>query len=212
MEIDCQEALRYLGLGNAQADSQTLTLLKWAMAEIQTKATPGHVYKKMNCSVSGNTVQLGPLEIASKNLAKNLETCREAYLFSATLGPIPDMLQQRYAHLDMSRAVLLQAVAAAAIEGYCNQCQEEISKKLLKNQGLRPRFSPGYGDFSLSHQPKILSLLDAHRKIGLTVTDSFMLAPTKSVTAVIGITEKPEATVLKGCETCNKTDCNYRRS
>ena len=83
------------------------------------------------------------------------------------------------------------------IEAYCDACQKELSTEAAK-EGLylRSRFSPGYGDFSLDYQKELLILLDAPKRIGLTVTDSMMLTPTKSVTAVMGLTAEKELSLI----------------
>ena len=84
----------------------------------------------------------------------------------------------------------------------------------MKKEGyyIRPRFSPGYGDFDIAHQDMILRMLDAAKKIGLTLTGGNMLTPSKSVTAVIGLSETETSCHIKGCEVCQKKDCAYRRS
>ena len=51
----------------------------------------------------------------------------------------------------------------------------------------KPRFSPGYGDFSLEHQRDFMRILDLENSLGLTLTGSLLLVPEKSVTAVIGL-------------------------
>ena len=51
---------------------------------------------------------------------------------------------------------------------------------------FKPRFSPGYGDLSLEVQKEIFSLLDCPRKIGVSLGDSLLMTPSKSVTAIIG--------------------------
>lgn len=76
---------------------------------------------------------------------------------------------------------------------------------------MRPRFSPGYGDFSILHQREFLGLLEAGKRIGLSMTESSMLTPTKSVTAVIGLGEEPLRCPRSGCGACAKRDCAYRR-
>ena len=75
---------------------------------------------------------------------------------------------------------------------------------------LRPRFSPGYGDFSIEHQYYITRMIDSAKTIGLTITDSLMMTPTKSVTAVIGLSTSEENCHRQGCEACSKKDCIYR--
>jgi cobalamin-dependent methionine synthase I len=107
----------------------------------------------------------------------------------------------------------MQACAAAMLEEYCDEMQDKIAQQLAEEQlYLRPRFSPGYGDFSILHQQEILNMLDAPKRIGLTMTDAYMLAPTKSVTAIIGVSNTKEPCHQKGCEECTKVDCLYRRS
>ena len=101
---------------------------------------------------------------------------------------------------------------AALLEEYLDRCQEEL-RQAQEEAGyyLRPRFSPGYGDFSIGHQGGILRMLDASKRIGLSMTDGNMLAPTKSVTAVIGLGRTKPSRCIEGCEGCGKRDCSYRR-
>lgn len=106
----------------------------------------------------------------------------------------------------MSDAVIYQAAAAAMVETYCDEVNERIRQDAAqRGMYCRPRFSPGYGDFPIAHQRDFSRLLDTPRKIGLTVTESCLLAPIKSVTAVIGLSETPQPCHRKGCEECGKT-------
>ena len=59
----------------------------------------------------------------------------------------------------------------------------------LKEQykDIKPRFSAGYGDFPLSAQKEIFGMLDCARQIGLTLNDSLLMSPTKSVTSIVGL-------------------------
>ena len=49
------------------------------------------------------------------------------------------------------------------------------------------RFSPGYGDMPIEIQVDILQLLDASRRLGMVLTESNLMIPTKSITALIGM-------------------------
>ena len=156
---------------------------------------------------------LGNLDIHSKNLYKNLTGCKKAVLLGATLGPKVDLLLRKYSIGDMARVVTLQACAAAMLEEYLDEWQTALEAD-MKKEGyyIRPRFSPGYGDFDIAHQDMILRMLDTAKKIGLTLTGGNMLTPSKSVTAVIGLSETETSCHIKGCEVCQKKDCAYRRS
>ena len=113
----------------------------------------------------------------------------------------------------MPKAVVFQACAAAVLETHCDELVKNLAEELKEQEKyLRPRFSPGYGDFSILHQKQILDSLDATKCIGLSMTDSCMLIPTKSVTAVIGISNVNEQCHKSGCEVCDKLDCTFRRS
>jgi len=114
--------------------------------------------------------------------------------------------------VNIAKAVILQACAAAVIEEYCDEVQQSIAEEYAK-EGLflRPRFSPVYGDFSITHQKAIVAILQCGKKIGIHLTKNYMLVPTKSVTAVIGISNQTIKCHKKGSEECAKTDCNFRR-
>ena len=102
-------------------------------------------------------ILLGNLDIHSKNLYKNLTGCKKAVLLGATLGPKVDLLLRKYSIGDMARVVTLQACAAAMLEEYLDEWQTALEAD-MKKEGyyIRPRFSPGYGDFDIAHQDMIL--------------------------------------------------------
>ena len=77
---------------------------------------------------------------------------------------------------------------------------------------LTDRFSPGYGDLPLSLQPGICAVLDAERRVGIHVTPSFLMNPSKSVTAVIGLSDKPQMARIRGCAWCAMREtCTLRK-
>lgn len=213
MDARVREAVRYLGYGGHAVDEQTLALIEDSFTELEEAAKKRIIYRIFDVSQEEGRLLIGNMDIASRNLSKNLRDCKEAIFLGATLGIGVDMLLKRYSLTDMSRVVVLQAAAAAMLEEFLDQWQSRMRVE-FENSGqyLRPRFSPGYGDFDIRHQDQILRMLDADRRIGLTMTDSYMLTPTKSVTAVIGISRKREECPLEGCEACDKKDCIYRRN
>ena len=213
MDIRTREAVRYLGYGRHAIDERTLALIQDSFEELGQVSDARFVYRIFEISKADkNGLTIGNLKIESKNLAKNLKNCQKAVLFGATLGARVDMLMKKYSLTDMSKTVVLQACAAAELEEYCDKMQKQIALELDTGLYLRPRFSPGYGDFSILHQKELLDMMEAPKKIGLTMTEGYMLTPTKSVTAVIGISDEEQPCHIKGCEACSKVDCIYRRS
>lgn len=213
MDIRTKEAVRYLGYGRHAIDERTLELIQDSFRELDQVADARFVYRIFEIiEQNENELTIGNSKIQSKNLAKNLKGCKQVIIFGATLGTGVDLLMKRYSVSDMTKAVVLQACAAAVLEEYCDTIQKEMAKELDAGLYLRPRFSPGYGDFSILHQKELLQMLEAPKKIGLTLTEGYMLTPTKSVTALLGISKDAKECDIKGCEACTKEDCIYRRS
>ncbi len=213
MDVRTKEAVRYLGYGNHAIDDRMLALISNSFQELEKAAGGRIVYRIFDVSLEAkDCLSIGTLKIKSRNLWRNLKSCEKAYILGATLGVGVDSLLRRYSLTDMARVVILQACAAAMLEEYLDCCQEELRRE-QEEEGyfLRPRFSPGYGDFSIKHQEQILRMLDAPKKIGLSLTDGNMLTPSKSVTAIIGLSRINIPCHVQSCESCEKIDCNYRR-
>ncbi|MGI5824950.1 MAG: vitamin B12 dependent-methionine synthase activation domain-containing protein [Bacillota bacterium] len=148
------------------------------------------VYEAMDCKYcyletavqkSSQGCNLGFGEIDSQNLKKNLAGCEQAYIFAATLGHGVDRLLRSAGLISPLKQFITDAVASAAIEALCDKAQEDLPKP------TKPRFSAGYGDFSLNCQKQLLDFIQANKRIGITLTESCLMTPTKSVTAIMGI-------------------------
>lgn len=215
-----RETLRYLGYGKHEADAETLRMIRECLLELEQTAKERMVYRVFDLcleedggkGMGAGYIGIGNMRIESRSLFKNLKGCEKVILLGATLGIEVDILMKRYSCTDMARAVILQACAAAYLEEYLDRRQKEIAaEEAREGYYLRPRFSPGYGDFSILHQREILAMADTARRIGLSMTEGSMLTPTKSVTALIGLGREETGCHAEGCEACEKTDCAYRR-
>ncbi len=144
-------------------------------------------------SQSGASLDLGFTVTHSRDLQKNLKGCCRIILFGATVGLELDRLIARYGRLSPSKALCFQAIGAERIESLCNAFNDEIDE-IFREQGMytRPRFSPGYGDLPINMQKDIFAALDCPRKIGLSLNESLLMSPSKSVTAIIGVSARPK--------------------
>lgn len=120
----------------------------------------------------------------SDSLKSHLEGCEWAVVLAATVGIAIDRLIARYAPVSPTKALLFQAIGAERIESLCDAFEEDLKKDFPI---ISKRFSPGYGDLPLDYQRRIFSILDCHKRIGLTVNESLIMSPSKSVTAIIGV-------------------------
>jgi cobalamin-dependent methionine synthase I len=94
----------------------------------------------------------------------------------------------RYKRLSAGKALCIQAIGSERAEAVCDMLCDDIKKEYAA-QGYTPvaRFSPGYADLPLSLQRDIFKALDCPRTLGITLSDGFLMSPTKSVTAIVGL-------------------------
>lgn len=215
--VNRREIYRYLGYRGNMPDEIVRCMVEDVLQELLHAVKPRNLYQSYECKVQDGEVRLwneaqdGVVVFCSKKLADNLAQCDKVILFAATLGIEADKLLQRYEIINITKASVVQACGAACMEAYCNLVQEQIRNQYLK-EGLylRPRFSPGYGDLQLETQKIIFDCLQCTKRLGLTLTDSLLMYPTKSVTAFIGITKNKQGCHIARCSTCENTGCEFR--
>ena len=228
MNVDKREIYRYLGYQGRVPDENVLREVDRCLEELREAVTPRFVYRQypiekffsdnierpfLDEKPGTELLSIAGMKIQSRSLCRNLRDCKSAYLMAATLGIGPDRLIARASVAKMSRAVILQAAAAAMIEAWCDEVNQKIIKE-AEDQGLycRPRFSPGYGDFSLEYQKDFAQILRIQKEIGVSLTQSLLMMPSKSVTAVIGLSPVKKECALHGCEACLKAEeCSFSR-
>lgn len=179
LEIDKNEAFRYAGI-KGEADESLNCLYEKAYELLAESLKPKAVYKFYDCTYFEDGVIIGDEKIHSQGLRTFLKESKGCALMAATAGISADRLINRYSLCEPSLALMLDALAAATVEALCNKMCKEIFKV-----SCHRRFSPGYGDFPIAYQRFIIDELDATLNIGVTLTESLMSAPSKSVTAVI---------------------------
>lgn len=192
LQINPLEVLRYLGYKRELIKNEDIDLAKKYIEKARETFNAKAVYERFPVKVYGDgNIDMPYGTIRSESLTRNLEGCSDIYIFAATIGANFDRMMQRARAMSMSEAAILQAVGAAAVEELCDLLNKELDKKALDNEEiLRPRFSPGYGDLELNNQLGVFAVLSPYRYTGITLNDSLLMSPEKSVTAIIGIEVK----------------------
>ena len=202
--LDRKEAIRYLGGSGIKLNYRMDALMDECEKEILLKAEPKYLYIEKELPCNGL--------IKGKDIEKHLYGCEKAVLMCATLGTEIDKVIRINQISDMARAVVLDSFASVAAEQLCNRVNEAIVEK-YSDYYTTFRFSPGYGDYPVEMQNYFLQTLDAPRKIGLTSNSNYLLVPTKSVTAVIGLSKSPIERKRLGCAGCiARESCQFKRN
>lgn len=180
--VNKSEILRYAGV--KETSSEVDLLLNECLSEIENKLTYKVCYAEFPLKIDGDNIDLTFTKVTSKNLAKNLQNSKKIIVFVATIGVEIDRLILKYSAISPSKALIFQAIGAERVESLCNLFNDEVKQK-YKN--VKARFSAGYGDFPLEVQSKIFNALNTAKNIGVFLNDSYLMSPSKSVSAIIGV-------------------------
>ncbi len=206
INIDPKEVAVYLGYYSVKAaDEKTKELICSCTTEFLENAEFRACYAKVPVKTGGG-VDLGFMKTDSRSLEKNLKGCDFAYVLAATTGFNAHRLIERKSLLSPVCGMVTDCVGSATIEAFC----DKINSSFSECEFLRPRFSPGYGDLPLEFQKNITEFLETKKNIGLSLTDSLMMTPVKSVTAIIGIGKEKNQCTGPGCMICSGINCPYR--
>lgn len=210
---DTEEVLRYMGMPPERADEATRTLAVQCGEQLLNTTAPRWCGKVFALSFEADGVRLdSDLLLPGQELKSHLSGCPSAVVFCATLGAEVDALIRRTQYTDMAQALALDCAAGALVEQLCDRIEGHIHTQ-FPGQFSPYRFSPGYGDLPLEVQCALLDLLDAHRLIGLSATDSCILTPRKSVTAILGLSDTPIPAYKRSCPLCpNADNCQLRKT
>ena len=211
MRPDVGEALRYLGVPHPteemRRDAERLA------DELSAEIQPRYVYRVFSLEHFPDHVRLQGVnaDLTGSSARNMLAQCKQAALLACTLGARFDAKLLALQARDMAKAVMVDALGSACVEVGCDEVERAISAR-FPGLYLTDRFSPGYGDLPLALQPQLCAALDAGRRLGLTVSQSLLLNPAKSVTAVIGLSDAPQPARLRGCACCNlRETCTIRK-
>lgn len=148
-------------------------------------------------------------------IAGHLRGACKVALMACTLGAVSEREMRKHEAISVADGVMFGSCCSAFVEAAAN-VTEGLIVGFAHDMGLTTnwRFSPGYGDLPLSAQPALLKALDASRRLGIAVTSTNMLVPVKSVTAVLGLFEKPAdgGEARDACAICRLRDgCELRK-
>lgn len=212
LTISPEETLRYAGLRKQQ--SFPPDRVTEACLTAQLLAVPRGAYEVFSYEPTKQIILTPqPIELQDSSITKHLEQSEKVALLAVTIGAaVEEKITELFQEGHYTAGLLLDAAATTAVEMLADQVDDQI-KALAKNQGYITtwRFSPGYGNWDITVQPQLLAALSAHL-LDLHTTESMMLTPRKSVTAVIGL--KPysgEPAAQRSCNNCPNKTCFARK-
>ncbi len=216
LDIDPKETRRYAGLMTATFDEK---MIVDACLEARLLAKPKGSWQIYDYDAKNQIVQANPaFKIIGNDIGKHLKSAERVILLAATVGTtIEETVTKYFAEGRYAYSVLLDAAATTAVEQIANAMEKAIQPKACsKGYDMLWRFSPGYGDWPIEQQPELIRLSNA-KTIGISLTESLMLNPRKSITAIIGLVDnnsacKHSSPEAKGCASCKQSNCPARKN
>ena len=212
MQVNVEEALRYLGAGGPtppalRAQAETVA------EELAATLEPRFVYKVCDLRREGDAFAFEgtPVILTGHTASRMLAQCDRGVLLACTLGAAFDARLRALRARDMAKAVIWDACGSAYVEQGCDRAEAEIAAR-FPGLYLTDRFSPGYGDLPLALQRDFSTALDMERRLGVHVSENFFMTPVKTVTALIGLSDRPQMARIRGCDYCAlREHCQLRK-
>ena len=213
--LNKEEILRYLGYRQTGLTDRIEKLLERCMDEAVKVASPKYIYRRFQIQrgEEGIYIKETPICLKGASVREHLQGCREIYLLCATAGIGLDKRIRQWMVTEPDAGLVLDGCGIQAVEQVADMAEREIEETVAE-EGLHLtwRFSPGYGDLPLDIQADILNVLDTHRKIGVSLNESCLMTPSKSVTAIAGICDMEKDRRENKCDYCNnRGTCSYRK-
>lgn len=219
--VDRAEMLRYLGYRGQELTEELEGRIDGVVERVERDLRPNGVFAVYPIADvrdgDAPRVELAGANVVleGSSIREHLDGAREVALMAVTLGAKSEQELRRLSAVDPLAAVLYDAACSSLVEAAADAWEDEaVAEAVRRGLVTNWRFSPGYGDLPLSAQPAIVRALRADVRLGLTVLDSNLLLPTKSVTAVIGLfdQEPPKKGEAVPCASCSlRATCEMRK-
>lgn len=214
IRMDKKEVLRYLGYKNQEMSPELDALIDDCRREILEIAAYKYTYKIVDLEHDEEgqvRIKDAILPLIGENIQKHLAHSDRAVVMAATLGVAMERRLGLYGKTDLTRSFILDSCGTQMIEEVCDGIEEAVKEELGPGFYYTFRYSPGYGDYPIDVNNQLVAFLDGYRRIGLSVTDSHLLIPRKSVTAIMGIQTIPFEAEFDRCAAClQRYNCRYR--
>jgi hypothetical protein len=171
---------------------------------IQVKALSSEISDQI--SIDGSSFHTG------RTIKKMLAGSEQYVFLIATAGPGPETLARELLEKgDFLEGYIADMVASAIVESVANQVQDQIAQ-LAGQSGLEisNRYSPGYCKWDVSEQQKLFKLFPEDC-CGISLSDSSLMSPIKSISAVLGMGNSVRYQEYT-CEICSMKECLYRKT
>jgi hypothetical protein len=160
-------------------DSEVLNKAETIAREMIPFLNCKYCFSEVSVKINDSDIDFGFAKTQSRSLAGYLGNSQSCCIFAATLGLDIDRFIRSKGTVSITEQYLADAVASTLIESLCDYAVNTIPDADIK------RYSAGYGDFDIKFQKPIINYLKKFHDCNISLTESGLMVPQKSVTAII---------------------------
>jgi hypothetical protein len=145
-----------------------------------------------------------------KIIFHQIKNADKVALFVCTAGPkIGEWSRKLMAEGDLMKGYIVDVVGSTIVEEAMDRIQKALAESMKQNEDkISNRYSPGYCHWNVSEQHKLFSLLP-HQFCNVSLTDTALMYPIKTVSGIIGIGKNIRYNSYT-CHICDSQNCLYR--
>lgn len=212
--IKKDEIYLHLGYGGVKPDESVLEMVNAIISKAEKLCKPqigfqifdGELIDNMSISINGLPMRVGTV------IHRHLQNSTQFAVFVSTAGKeYDDYLHELRQSGDIVSEFLADAIgseiAEAGVRYICKLAGEKAAKSDLN---ATSSYCPGHCAWKLTEQSLLFSLLPTE-PCGITLNDSCLMHPKKSVSGIIGIGKNVVETPSE-CDICTMTTCYKRKA
>lgn len=226
LDVQEQEYLRLLGFPRGWVlDGRARELADWAREWFAQHGRPWMYARQADqVEIAGNAIGIDGVQFSSRRLRTTLEEAEAHSVILVAVGAgqeAEEEARRRWADEKPDEYFFLEVYASAVVEHLTTLAGARLCNWAEQRQmAVLPHYSPGYPEWDVTEQPRLLELLKKTRcerfPATVEVFESGMLRPKKTLLAAFGLTRHTvrlqKLTNLIPCERCSFGPCQYRRA
>ena len=217
LSLDPEAVLRHLGGAGDSAAAGVRADIGRLRRRAREIVVPRAVYRLVAVEgiTDGAVCLAGGQRFTSQKLATLLVGAETLAVMVGTIGePLEAEVTRLFAASEYLDALALDAIGSVAVEEVCQHVRSLVCRQYADPGGLQvgPSLSPGYQYWDISDQAAVFALVPGS-EIGVSLTESCLMVPRKSESAIVPLGRKLKVTAGEDeppCRFCDHQDCPAR--
>jgi len=216
LKIDVRQIELAIGYREGESDEAVSELISQSLLYAESVCdlkAEYRIFSGVEFDPSEKSVKISGFEFSLKKIVfGQLRKAESIAVFLSTAGEkLGEMSRKAMKDGDLLQGYIYDVIGSEAADGASALMQEKL-RIAAEQEGLKitNRYSPGYCDWNVAEQHKLFSLM-RDNFCGITINESALMSPEKSVSGFIGI--GPDVRFNKyTCGLCEMKDCIYRKT